>query len=157
MCGAQQTTGTATAYITKGTKIYSVKADLGGVFKQVKAPTQAGDLLYGVTSITFKKPAMGLNSTATATEADSVKDALAGVGSKVTAIDPNAPVPRCIPARVITFYRGNKEAASVTTMCSADSGSTTGTLYSADDKTVGRLTLDMTKIGKVEARLRWTR
>lgn len=157
MCGAQQTTGTATAYIYVGTKAYSVTANLGGVFKQMDKPLQASDMLYGITNFTVTKPGGGFNARGTGSEAETIKTLLGAVGDKVTAIDPNAPTPRCMPARVVTFYRGNKEAASITSMCSANTGMSTGTLIEADGDKVGTLSLNMTTLAKVESKLRWSR
>ncbi|MFO0666628.1 MAG: hypothetical protein U0174_21915 [Polyangiaceae bacterium] len=156
MCGAQQTTGTATAYVYVGTKAYSMTADLGNVFKQVQKPVQASDLLYGITNFSVTKPGP-LNPRGTGSEPDTIKMLLSAVGDKVTAIDPNAPTPRCMPARIVTFYRGTKEAATITSMCSADTGMSTGTLSEADGDKVGTLSLNMATLAKVESKLRWTR
>ena len=157
MCGAQQTTGTVTAYVYVGAKVYTMKADLGGVFKQVNKPTQAGDLLYGITGVSISKPGMGTNSSAFAEESELVTGILGAVGQAVTPVDPNAPQPRCMPARVITFYRGDKEAGTLTSMCSASTGVSSGNLIAPDDSKVGKVSLDHGKLGKVEAKLRWSR
>lgn len=157
MCGASETTGIKTAYVTVGSKTYQVKADLGAVFKQVDKPVQAGDLLYNVTAVTITKPGHGLNPKASTETASTIKDVLAAISQTVTPVDPNAPVPRCIPARVLTFYRGDKEAATLTTMCSAATGTGSGNLFTPDDDKLGKVTIDFTKLGKVESILRWSR
>ena len=157
MCGSEETTGTATAFVTYGSKTYTVKADLGGVFKQVQKPTQAGDLLYGITSVSIAKPGPGTTSRASTETQASITSVLGSIGQAVTLVDPNAPQPRCIPARVITFYRGATEAATLTSMCSGSSGMSTGTLFTAEDSKLGKVDLDLTKLSKVEATLRWSR
>jgi hypothetical protein len=148
MCGADQRTGVVRAFVRNATASYGVEADLGALFKQVDAPVQAGDMLYGITKVQITTPRNG--DEVTTKNADQVKTLLSGVGQAVTPLAPNTPSPRCVPARFITFYRGAEVAAKISTMCSADTGVSPGRIFARDEALVGTVSLDMSKVSKVE-------
>jgi len=113
-------------------KSYLISAkDVDAIDALADAPRAVADIVWGADKVVFTKPLGGAKHETK----DSALVAKVISGFKADEVpDPTAPMPKCVPSKIVSLYKGAKELASVGLTCGDNAtGIVRGSLSTNDE------------------------